>query len=147
MGLIYGKQNSIDARLAYLVKEIRAEQANAQLHSGTYLECFQNISLKRTMAVIFLYTANNIAGAAFLSQSIYFLIIAGLPAIHAFDVSIGGFGLSMIIIVASWIIENRIRRRDAFTVGIMLNFLFMLTIGSLYYARGQGPLWGIAVLM
>lgn len=147
MGLIYGKSNSVDARLAFLTKEIREEQASRELQSGSYLECFKGTDLKRTMTVVFIYSAVNWGGAALLTQSIYFLIIAGLPAIHAFDVSIGGFGLAMIIVVTSWAIESKFRRRDAFMFGCVLNFLMMLIIGALYYAPGKGALWGIAVLM
>jgi hypothetical protein len=70
-----------------------------------------------------------------------------LKPIHAFDVSIGGFGLSMVIIVTSWMIGDRIRKRDGFLFGCGINFLIMLIISALYYAPGTGPLWGIAVLM
>jgi uncharacterized membrane protein len=147
LGMIYGRNNSIDARLAYLAKNIREEQENKELHSSTYFECFKGVDRRRTLAVMFIYSANNWGDAALLSQSIYFLIIAGLPAIHAFDVSIGGFGLSMVIIIASWFIGDKVRRRDAFAGGCWLNFLFMLIIGALYYAPGTGPLWAIAVLM
>lgn len=74
------------------------------------LIAFKSDDLRRTLAIVFIYTAVQWDGAALLSQSIYFLAIAGLPAIHTFDVSIGGFGLSMIIIVASWFLGKRLRR-------------------------------------
>jgi MFS family permease len=147
MSTIYGSNNSVDARLAFLVKVIREEQANTELHVGTYPECFQATNLKRTLTVIFIYTAVQWGGAALLAQSIYFLIIAGLPAIHAFDVSIGGFGLSIIIIVCSWSFGRQLRRRNIFLAGCIIKFIFMLIIGALYYGRGSGPLWGIAILM
>ena len=147
MSTIYGSNNSIDARLAFLVKVIREEQANKDLHVGSYLECFQSTDLKRTLTVLFIYTAVQWGGAALLAQSIYFLIIAGLPPIHAFDVSIGGFGFSMMIIVASWTFGAKLKRRLTFLTGCIINFLFMLTIGALYYDKGIGPIWGIAILM
>ncbi|KAJ5114233.1 MFS general substrate transporter [Penicillium angulare] len=120
MSLIYGKDNSIDDRLTYL---------------------------KKTLTVMFLYTAQNWGGSALLAQSIYFLIIAGLPSIHAFDVSIGGFGLSLIIIVLSWIFNDKASCRNVLLVACILNFLFMLFIGVLYYIPGGGAVWGVAVLM
>ena len=147
MTRIYGKADDVDARLAYLIKTIREEKSNHSLESGTYFECFKSKDLKRTLTVIFLYTAANIGGAAFLAQSIYFLIIAGLPAIHAFDVSIGGFGLACIIIVSSWFIMNKISRRTGFMAGCIINFVIMLIVGALYYSPGNGSLWAIAVLM
>lgn len=147
MSMIYGKSTSIDDRLAYLTKVIREEQERQQLQSGTYIDCFRGTDLRRTLTVMFLYTGQNWGGASFLAQSIYFLIIAGLPSIHAFDVSIGGFGLSIVIIVLSWAIGGKIRYRDGFMTACILNFLFMLAIGVLYYVPGGGALWGIAVLM
>lgn len=144
---IYGAEKSIDARFAYLVKSIQQEQADRKLHTGTLFECFKGTNLRRTMIVIFIYTASLWGGASLLTQSIYFLIIAGLPAIHSFDVSIGGFGLSMVIIVLSWVFFDRVQRRVLFQVGCVLNFIMMLTIGALYYAPGIGHLWGIAIVM
>jgi len=99
------------------------------------------------LTVVFLYATANLGGAAFLSQSIYFLIIAGLPAIHAFDISIGGFGLACIIIVCTWFIGDKIRRRTGVLAGLILNFFMMLIVGCLYYNSSTGSLWGIAVLM
>jgi MFS family permease len=147
MTKIYGPNNDVDARLANLIKTIQDEQSQHELESGSYIECFKGKDLKRTLTVVFLYTTSNMGGAAFLAQSIYFLIIAGLPAIHAFDVSIGGFGLACIIIVTTWFIGDRIRRRTGVMVGLVVNFLGMLTVGCLYYNKSTGALWAIAVIM
>ncbi len=147
MTKIYGVQNDPDARLAVLIKTIREEEAHNNLEKGTYRECFQGTDLPRTLAVIFIYTTANFAGAAFLSQAIYFLIIAGLPAIHSFDVAIGGFGLACVLIIASWIIGDRLKRQTAFYAGVIINFVAMLTIGALYYSSNIGALWAIAAIM
>jgi Sugar (and other) transporter len=146
MTTIYGPSNDVDARLAYLIKIIREESANEQ-ERGTYFDCFKGTDLKRTLTVMLIYTAANFAGAAFLAQSLYFLIIAGLPAIHSFDVSIGGFGLACIIIVASWFVGDRIHRRTGFLAGLIINFICMLIVGALYYSKQKGALWAIAVFM
>jgi hypothetical protein len=144
--LIYGKGNDPDARLAYLIKIIR-EERHSEHDRGTYFDCFKGTDLKRTVTVMLIYTAANFAGAAFLSQSIYFLITAGLPAIHSFDVSIGGFGLACIIIVASWFVGDYIHRRTGFLAGLAINFVCMLIVGCLYYSKAKGALWAIAVVM
>jgi hypothetical protein len=147
MNQIYGVHNDPDARVASLVKTIREERENDQLEKGSYIECFQGKDLRRTLAVILIYTAANFAGAAFLAQAIYFLIIAGLPAIHAFDVSIGGFGLACVIIIASWFIMEKVRNRTAFYAGLIFNFITMLVVGALYYSKTTGALWAIAAIM
>lgn len=99
------------------------------------------------MTVIFIFSAIGLSGGAFLAQSIYFLIIAGLPAINSFDIAIGGFGLAMIFIVISWFIIDKVGRRTLFLAGGSFNALGMLIIGALAYAPGDGPLWAIAILM
>lgn len=147
MVAVYGKDGEVDARLALLIKTIREEKENNELERGTYIECFKGNDLRRTLTVIFLYVAANFGGAEFLSNSIYFLIIVGLPAIHAFDISIGGFGLAIIIIAASWFFNDKFRKRTALRVGIVINFVIMLIVGCLYYKSSSGALWTIAVLM
>jgi hypothetical protein len=146
MTLIYGKENDPEARLAYLINLIR-EENHSEHERGTYFDCFKGTDLKRTLTVMLIYTAANFAGAAFLSQSIYFLITAGLPAIHSFDVSVGGFGLACIIIVASWFVGEYVHRRTGFLAGLAINFVCMLIVGCLYYSKTKGALWAIAVLM
>jgi len=145
--VIYGSDKDVDIHTAILIKTIREEQAQKELERGSYLECFRGTDLQRTLTAVFLYTSQNWGGAAFLTQSICFLIIAGLPAIHAFDVSIGGFGLSLLIIIGSWFVTGYFRRRSAFILGCVINLIIMTIIGALYYAPGQTGLWAIAVLM
>jgi hypothetical protein len=147
MTRIYGSKNDPDARLACLIQTMDHERASDSHEDGTYLECFQGTDLKRTLAVMLIYGAANFAGAAFLAQSIYFLIIAGLPAIHAFDVSIGGFGLACLIIVGTWFLTERVKNRSAFYAGLVINFVAMLVVGCLYYSKASGALWAIAAIM
>lgn len=149
MSQIYGPSNDPEARLAILVKSVRDERASSTsgVEQGSYFECFRGTDLRRTVAAMLIYGSANLAGAAFLSQAIYFLIVSGLEAIHAFDVSIGGFGLACLIIVASWLVAGKVKNRTAFNVGLILNFIVMLIVGCLYYSSNRGALWATAVLM
>jgi hypothetical protein len=147
MGRIYGEKKQPDERTALLIRTIRDEQANSKLTGGTYLECFKGTNRLRTGTVAFLYTTPNVGGAGFLAQNIYFLIIAGLEPIHAFDIGIGGFGLAILIIIASGAYLKKISRRATVVAGCVMNFFFMIVIGALYYAPGRGALWAIAILM
>jgi hypothetical protein len=97
--------------------------------------------------MMFLFALVNLGGGPFLSQSIYFLISVGLPTIHVFDISIGGFGLAIIIIIASGFVLKNVRRRNTLFWGCVVNFLFNLIVGALYYAHGTGPKWAIAIFM
>lgn len=148
MGRIYGENKKPEERLALLIRTLREEQANKKLTGGaSYLECFKGTNLKRTATVAFLYTTANVGGAGFLAQNIYFLIIAGLEPIHAFDIGIGGFGLAILIIIASGAYLKKISRRVTVLTGCVTNFVFMIVIGALYYSPSHGALWAIAVLM
>ncbi|KAH8669049.1 general substrate transporter [Xylariales sp. PMI_506] len=147
MRRIYGKNGDAEARYAVLERTIQEEQVNSELETGSYLDCFKRADIHRTLSAVFIYTVQGWGGASFLQQSIYVMIEAGLPAIHAFDVSIGGFGLSVLIIFCSWFGMGLFRRRHALITGIWINLIGMILIGGLFYAPGIGPLWAIAVLM
>ncbi|OJJ60889.1 hypothetical protein ASPSYDRAFT_29409 [Aspergillus sydowii CBS 593.65] len=147
MTKLYSSRFSLDDRLAYLVKTISEEQEQQRISAGSYLDCFQGTNLKRTLTVMFLYSTANLGGAAFLSQSIYFLLTLGLPPVHVFDISIGGFALAVVIIVLTGVVGKFLSRRTMLLAGCLINLVFLLVIGCLYYAPGMGPAWAVAVLM
>lgn len=144
---IYSKHSNAEDRVAYLVQTMEEEQFETSDEAASYLDCFRGTDLKRTLTVAFLYSTNNWVGAAFLAQSIYFLLTVGLPAEHCFDIGIGGFGLAIIVIVSLSNFGHKVSPRRWLLSGIVLNFLFMITIGGLYWAPGMGPIWAIGVLM
>ncbi|KAF7530876.1 hypothetical protein G7054_g9419 [Neopestalotiopsis clavispora] len=146
MRRVYGNSQQTDDRLACLIYDIEMEQAT-QEDKGSYAACFSGPHLKRTLTILLLFSLTNASGAAFLSQNIYFLITAGLEAIHAFDIGIGGFGLALVIIAASGLYLKRFTRRNVIMTGLVINFVFMVIIGALYWVPGEGALWAIAVLM
>lgn len=144
---IYSDNADREERYNYLTKTIEDETAQQNANRARYVECFQGINLKRTLTIMFLFGIVNLGGAPFLSQSIYFLISVGLPAIHVFDISVGGFGLAIIIIIASGILLKNFRRSHILFWGTVINLVFNLIIGALYYGHGNGPKWAIAILM
>ncbi len=82
-----------------------------------------------------------------LAQGIYFLITAGLEAIHSYDVAIGGFGIAVLAIVGSWFLLEKRGRRSIFLAGAAGNCIAMLVLGCLYYAHTNGALRAVAVIM
>ncbi|KAF3799336.1 Maltose permease MAL61 [Colletotrichum gloeosporioides] len=146
MRKIYGP-NQPDERLEYEIRAIQAEQEFEANNKATYVACFQGTNRKRSLTVAFLYSTANIGGASFLAQNIYFLITAGLEAVHCFDVGIGGFGLAVLIILTSGVYLRYVNRRNVVLIGLVLNLLVMVIIGALYWADKKGGLWAIAVLM
>ncbi|KAJ5937541.1 hypothetical protein N7454_003883 [Penicillium verhagenii] len=147
MGRIYSGHSNIDDRIAYLLMTMEEEKAGGNNKAVSYLDCFRGADLKRTLTAAFLYSANNWAGGAFLAQSTYFLLTVGLPAVHCFDIGIGGFGLAIIFIIALGFFGHRVSKRQLFLIGVVLNFFFLVTIGALHWAPGMGAIWAIGVLM
>ncbi|PVH68310.1 hypothetical protein DL98DRAFT_599644 [Cadophora sp. DSE1049] len=115
--------------------------------TGTYIDLFRGSSLKRTLTVMWMFLGFGFTGACLLAQCIYFLIIAGLEPIHAYNVSIGGFGIAIFAIVGSWFFMERSGRRSIILVGAAGNCLVMFVIGGLYYTYVKGALWAVSVVM
>ncbi|KXH53282.1 maltose permease MAL61 [Colletotrichum salicis] len=132
MHKIYGP-NDPDERLEYEIQAIRAEQELKMNNNATYASCLQGRNRKRSLTVAFLYSAANIGGAPF--------------SVHSFDIGIGGFGFAVLIILASGAYLQRIIRRNVVLLGLVVNLLFMVIIGALYWVSNRGGLWAIAVLM
>lgn len=86
-------------------------------------------------------------GIAFLNQNTYVLLTLGLPAVHTFDIGVGGFFLACIVIMLSWLVTDRIGRRRLWLIGVGGNVLGMATVGGLAYVKGASGLWAIAVVM
>lgn len=145
---LYGSNNHIDARLAVLCRQVEQErlQTEARGNAG-YLELFRDTNFKRTCTVFWLFLAAGLNGASLLSQNAYFLIIAGLPAVNAFDVGIGGFGLAIVAIVFSWFYMEKFGRRSIWLAGVAVNIVIMAIIGGLYYTTSKIGLWTVAILM
>ncbi|RDL39117.1 uncharacterized protein BP5553_03457 [Venustampulla echinocandica] len=144
---IYGKTNSVDARVAHLMASIQEELQRD--HRSSYIDCFKGTDRKRTLTVCLLMFGNGLIGSAFLTQNIYFLGLAGLPAIHAFDINIGGFALALMIIPASWYFGDKIGRRPLYLVGAAGNAVGMGVVGGLGYApaSNKASIWVLAVLL
>lgn len=144
---LYGKDNNIDARLAHLEAGILREMQKDT--NASYLDCFKGTDLTRTLTVCLLMFGNGLIGTAFLTQNIYFLTLAGLPVIHAFDINIGGFGLALIIMPLMWYFGDSFGRRPLYLVGVIGNIITLGIVGGLGYmpSTNTGAIWAIAVLL
>jgi hypothetical protein len=111
------------------------------------MDAFKGSNLRRTLTVMWIFIGVGLNGASLLSQNIYFLIVAGLEPIHCYDVGIGGFGLAVVAIIASWFYMEKFGRRSLWLIGAAGNFIAMLIIGALYYAHNGASLWAIAIVM
>lgn len=144
---LYGQDNSIDARLAHLQSGIRHEM---ELSKGTsYLDCFKRTDLERTLTAILITMGTGLVGSAFLAQNIYFLILTGLNAIHAFDINIGGFALALLLMPFTWYYGDRFGRRSIYLVGTAVNIVVLAIVGGLGYASplNKSATWAVAIIL
>lgn len=143
---LYGSDGNVEARLAYLRSTIEHEEAKGSEKVG-YADCFKGPDRRRTLTVVYVLFGQNACGVAFLSQAIYFLFLAGLAPKNVFNISIGGFALAALFIIASWFYMEKYGRRTVFLLGSSSTAVFLAVIGALYYAPGKGAVWGVAILL
>ncbi|KAL6229493.1 hypothetical protein BDW75DRAFT_249641 [Aspergillus navahoensis] len=144
---LYGKDNKIDIRFEHLRKILAVEASTSGESEASFLECFRGHNLKRTLTVCMMLFGIGMTGVAFLNQNTYFLLTLGLPAVHAFDIGIGGFFLACVVIAASWIFSDMIGRRRLWLIGLAGNVIGMATVGGLGLVDNTAGLWAVAVLM
>ena len=147
MARLYGKDNDIDARIAHLQNGMEQEvHANTK---ASYLDCFEGTDRKRTLTVCLLWFGNGFIGTAFLTQNIYFLMLAGLPVIHAFDINIAGFGIALLIMPLMWMFGDSFGRRWLYLIGVAGNVVILGIVGGLGYVPSshKGAIWAIAILL
>ncbi|KAK7202438.1 putative MFS sugar transporter, partial [Myxozyma melibiosi] len=143
---LYGNEREVEIRYELLLHTYEKEKA-LENEQASFSECFKGPDLKRTLTIMLLMFSNGTIGAGFLAQNIYFLLTVGLPAIHSFDIGIGGFFLGAVAIVLSSIYSDRIGRRRLFLWGTFVNTLGMLIIGCLGIKSSKAIAWAIAVVM
>lgn len=141
---LYGRDNEIEARLAHMALSIRLEEQQALCYgAGSYADLLKGSNLKRIdgcvdVRRIWLRWCMSLGSSNLLS------LIAGLEAIHSYDVAIGGFGIAIFAIVASWFLTGK---RAIFLVSAAVNCIVMSVIGELYYSHNKGALWAVAIIM
>ena len=146
MSKLYGSNENIDARLAYLRSTIEHE-GPSDGNKISIADCFKGVDRRRTLTVIFVLFGQNACGVAFLSQAIYFLFLAGLSPTNVFNISIGGFALASLFIIGSWFWIEKFGRRKILLSGSSLTAVVLIVIGCLHYVPGQGAVWAIAILL
>ncbi|KAJ5683419.1 hypothetical protein N7462_006584 [Penicillium macrosclerotiorum] len=144
---LYGQNDTIDLRLQSLQNVLAAERALQTHDKPSFVECFRPANLKRTLTVCLVMFGTGLLGVSFLNQNTYVLLTLGLPAVHAFDIGVGGFFLACVVIVISWLFTDAIGRRRLWLIGVTGTILGMATIGGLAYVKNTASLWAIAVVM
>lgn len=144
---LYGNARA-ETAFSHIERQV-AEEAEVEHASGVggYLELYKGTHVKRTLTVHLMFFGIGLAGSSFLAQSTYFLVLSGFPAIHTFDISIGGFGLASFTIILSWMYLERVGRRSLWLIGSVVNVVVMAVIGGLGSSNAKSVLWAVGILM
>lgn len=89
----------IDKNIAFMVMTTAIERRFRD--EASYAACFKGANLRRTLITAMIYMVQTFNGNPLRSYSTYFLKQAGLPTDQAFNMSIGGYCLSLAGVVFS----------------------------------------------
>ncbi|KAL2810243.1 putative MFS sugar transporter [Aspergillus granulosus] len=144
---IYGKSDpNLSLRLQSLTHTLEEERRH-DAGSISIMELFRGHNLKRTLTISFFMFSTSAIGIPFMSQNIYFLFTVGLPAVHVFDIGIGGFFLGGVFVLLGWVSNDKIGRRRLWLCGLVGNFIGMAIVGGLAYSGTMGSIWAIGIIM
>ncbi|MCO5549827.1 hypothetical protein L7F22_003301 [Adiantum nelumboides] len=104
----------------------------AATKGATYLDCFKGTNLRRTEIGIMVWLAQQFTGWVLARYATYYLVTAGVPATHAFDLNIGNQAIQVIGTISSWFTMMWFGRRTLYLAGEILMWINLLIVGIVY---------------
>jgi SP family general alpha glucoside:H+ symporter-like MFS transporter len=109
---------------------IHTNELEKEMSSGTsYLDCFKGTDLRRTEISCVTWAIQNLCGSAFMNNSTYFFIQAGLDQTNSFNFSMGQYAIGFIGTVSSWFLLSYFGRRRLYVVGLTILAILLYVIG------------------
>lgn len=109
---------------------IHTNEMEKEISAGTsYLDCFQGIDLRRTEVSCLTWSVQNLCGSAFMNNSTYLFIQAGIDETNAFNLSIGQYAIGIFGTIGSWLLLSYFGRRTLYITGLSSLFTLLLIIG------------------
>lgn len=129
---------------------VHTNESEREQQAGTsYLDLFKGVNLRRTEIVCVTWTIQSLCGASFMGYSTYFYQNAGLSVDHSFTMALGQYAMGAAGTIASWFLITRFGRRTLYFWGLVVLFVFLLTIGCASFA-GRSNIaaqWAIGSLL
>ncbi|PWN34640.1 sugar transporter [Meira miltonrushii] len=104
----------------------------AATEGATYLDCFKNTAARRTEIAVMVWLAQQFTGWVLARYATYYLVTAGVPATHAFDLNIGNQAIQIIGTMSAWFTMMWFGRRALYLVGEILMWFNLLAVGIVY---------------
>ncbi|KFY96603.1 hypothetical protein V501_00178 [Pseudogymnoascus sp. VKM F-4519 (FW-2642)] len=109
---------------------IHTNEIEKEMSSGTsYFDCFKGTDLRRTEISCVTWAIQNLCGSAFMNNSTYFFIQAGINPTNSFNFSMGQYAIGFIGTVLSWFLLSHFGRRRLYIVGLTILAALLYIIG------------------
>ncbi|RVX71676.1 hypothetical protein B0A52_03860 [Exophiala mesophila] len=110
--------------------------------SGSYLDCFKGVNLRRTEICMVVFAGQQLSGATFAYTPTYFFLQAGVSTDNAFNIAIASTGMAFIGTCLSWLLLSRFGRRTLYLGGIAFITGALLIVGICSAAStSAGAMW------
>jgi hypothetical protein len=127
----FGYTTSESQRLAARIK-LTLDQTRSEAEGATFAECFQGTNLRRTIISILPLTIQAMTGIIFvLSYLTYYAQLAGFSASLSFKINVTYSVLAMVGNITSWILTDRVGRRDLTFYGLTVVTVILFIAGGL----------------
>jgi SP family general alpha glucoside:H+ symporter-like MFS transporter len=113
----------------------------------TYMDCFKGVDLRRTEIVVVIWVVQTLGGQSLMGYFSYFMTQAGMNARNSFSLSMASSALGIVGTAGSWFLMARIGRRKIHFGGLCCQFLLLVIVGSLSFARTNASVWAIAGML
>lgn len=124
------------------------DRMEKKLRAGTtFGDCFVGTDLRRTEIVVGIWLVQTLGGQNIMGYFVYFLTQAGMDTSNSFSLSLGQYALGMIGTAGSWFLMARVGRRTIHFSGLCVQFLLLITVGSLSFSGSAASLWTIGALL
>ncbi|PKS11134.1 hypothetical protein jhhlp_002895 [Lomentospora prolificans] len=124
------------------------EQVKAETEGATYLECFRNSNLRRTIISVSLLCIQSLSGITFAaSYSTYYMQLAGYSIADSFKLQIVQQVISLVGNVMSWYLVDKFGRRSLSFWGLFILNIILWLMGGLAVDGSPGAIKGTVAMI
>jgi SP family general alpha glucoside:H+ symporter-like MFS transporter len=128
---------SIDTSVLLAHIQLTTSLENMETETSTFLDCFRNTDLRRTVISIMVYAIQPlVANFLVIGYAVYFFELAGLQTSDAFNLGVGLLGVGFVGTCLSWSLITRFGRRPIYNYGLCILTVLVLLVGVLDVAPG-----------
>ncbi|KXL48489.1 hypothetical protein M433DRAFT_75381 [Acidomyces richmondensis BFW] len=126
-----GRLGEIDVTKRLAVIKLTLEQIRKESDGVTFIECFRKSNLRRTIIGIAPLSIQALSGISFTGYFSYYIQLAGHTDSFSFKLGVVMSVTAMLGNMASWLVVDRVGRRDLTIYGLIIVFSCMTIIGGL----------------